>query len=733
VGANGIAAIGERVGESDNRSAWGRGLQHQIIERLWRSVATATVASWCFGVGGAQAAVEPPQSASSSNARLRDDSQSGDWAAFGRTYSEQHFSPLRDIGRDNIARLGLAWSLELGPGNSVTAPLEVDGTLYFATGYSLVHAVDVRSGKEKWAYDPKAAQAAGRKLRQGWGSRGLAWWNGKIYTGTQDGRLIALDAGTGQPVWSVMTVNKDDYRFISGAPRAFAGKVIVGHGGADAGDTRGYVTAYDAETGKQLWRFFTVPGNPADGFENDAMRMAAQTWNGEWWKFGGGGTVWNAITYDQDLDQVYLGTGNGAPWNYQIRSQGKGDNLFLSSVVALDAKTGAYRWHYQTNPGEAWDYNASMDMELADLQIHGKAHKVLMTAPKNGFFYVIDRRNGHLISAEPYVKVTWATSIDLKTGRPHEVAGIRYEAGKPFLMAPSTMGAHTWLPMAFSPVTGLEYIPAIELSVTFDQKGIETAHWHRTPNNVLDEGVSAAFPLDEKGDSALVAWNPVTQEQAWRVKTPGYWNGGVLATAGDLVFQGHIDGTFNAYAAQSGELVWKYDAQAPVLAPPISYSVNGQQYITVLTGMGTSGAYLGPLLERFDLNPLTQSRRVLTFTLGGRAELPADTRARIEIPADPQFTDQPEAQARGVNIFGQRCSVCHGFRAVAVGAAPDLRASAIPRATDAFFRVLHDGALVAGGMPQFDELSPSDLDDVRQYIRYEAQKARAKQPDPSRQ
>jgi quinohemoprotein ethanol dehydrogenase len=664
-------------------------------------------------------------SSAAAHSQLSDSSDSGDWAAFGRTYGEQHFSPLREINKDTVAKLGLAWSMDLGPGNSVTGPLEIDGTLYFATAYSLIHAVDAVSGKQKWIYDAKAAEASGRKLRQGWGSRGIAWWNGKVYTGTQDGRLIALDAQTGKPVWSVMTVQPDDYRFISGPPRAFAGKIIIGHGGADAGNTRGYVTAYDAQTGKQLWRFFTVPGNPADGFENDAMRLAAKTWGGEWWKYGGGGTVWNAITYDEELNQIYIGTGNGAPWNYKIRSDGQGDNLFLSSIVALDADTGAYKWHYQTNPAECWDFNASMDIELANLVIRGRALKVLMTAPKNGFFYVINRRDGKMLSAEPYVKVTWATGIDLATGRPREVAGLRYDSGGSFLMAPSPMGAHTWLPMAFSRDSGLEYIPAIELSTTFDQIGIETKNWQRGPDNILDEGLHASFPLDEKGDSALVAWNPVTQKQVWRIQTPGYWNGGVMATAGDLVFQGHIDGTFNAYAAKTGELLWKFDAQSPVLAPPISYSVHGRQYVTVLTGMGTSGAYLGPLLERFNLNPVTQARRVLTFELEGHVILPKTERRAVDIPADPEFTADEDAQHRGLILYAQRCGVCHGFRAVAVGAAPDLRASAIPRSLDAFTTVLN-GALVSGGMPRFDEMNRRDVDDVRQYLRYEAREARNK-------
>jgi quinohemoprotein ethanol dehydrogenase len=657
--------------------------------------------------------------------QLSDSNSSGDWAAFGRTYGEQHYSPLREINQHTVAQLALSWSMDLEPGNSVTGPLEVGGTLYFASAYSLVHAVDAVTGKLKWIYDPKAAEASGRKLRQGWGSRGLAWWHGKVYTGTQDGRLIAIDAQTGKPAWSVLTVQKDDYRFISGPPRVFNGKIIVGHGGADAGNTRGYVTAYDAETGKQLWRFFTVPGNPADGFESDAMRMAAKTWSGEWWKYGGGGTVWNAITYDEQLNQIYIGTGNGAPWNYRIRSEGKGDNLFLSSIVALDADTGAYKWHYQTNPAEGWDFNASMDMELADLKIGGHSGKVLITAPKNGFLYVIDRHDGKLISAKPYVKVTWATGVDLKTGRPEEVSGIRYDHGS-FLMAPSPMGAHTWLPMAFSPDTGLVYIPAIELSAVFDEKGIKTKDWRRGSDNILDVGANAAFPLDEKGDSALVAWDPVTQTPKWRVQTPGYWNGGVLATAGGLVFQGHIDGTFNAYAAETGQLAWKFDARAPVLAPPISYAVGGKQYVTVLTGMGTSGSYLGPLLERFNLNPATQSRRVLTFVLNGKAVLPASEREPVHIAADDDFKSDLQSEHRGLVLYAQRCGVCHGFRAAAVGAAPDLRGSAVPRSPAAFSSVLKEGTLVSGGMPQFDELSAAEIEDIRQYVRFEAVSARQK-------
>ena len=507
------------------------------------------------------------------NRALTDERDGSNWASYGRTFSENHYSPLREINADNVARLGLAWSYDLPPrASTFAAPLAVDGVLYFAVGQSVVHAMDAASGRLLWQYDAQVAEVAGPRLRMGWGSRGIAYWKGKVYTGAQDGRLIALDAKTGRLLWSVQTLEPGSVAYITGPPWVFNGKVAIGFGGADFGPTRGYVTAYDAETGRQVWRFHTVPGNPADGFENDAMKMAAKTWTGEWWRFGGGGTVWHAMAYDPKFNRLYLGTGNGAPWNRKVRSPGGGDNLFLCSIVALDADTGRYVWHYQVNPGETWDYNASMDMQLADLEIAGRKRQVLMTAPKNGFFYVIDRTNGKLISAEPIARVTWATHIDLETGRPVEVPGARYPDGSTFLMWPGPVGAHTWLPMAFSPRSGLAYVPVIETAASYTDAGIDPGSWRRAPHRSLDGGVNVDFfaasadPLNNT--SSLQAWNPVTQKPAWKVPTPGHWNGGVLATAGDLVFQGRIDRRFNAYDAGSGRLLWSFKTEAPVLAPP---------------------------------------------------------------------------------------------------------------------------------------------------------------------
>lgn len=658
------------------------------------------------------------------NAALSNEADGTNWAAWGRTFSEQRYSPLDQINKSTVQRLGLAWSMELPEvWNVSTQPVAVDGVVYFAAGYSVVHAVDAVSGKLLWKYDPKVSSA---KMRMAWGSRGLTYWKGRVYTGVQDGRLFALDAKSGKLVWEVLTTEPGDNRYITGAPRVWAGadgrgKVLIGHGGADFGKVRGYVTAYDAESGTQLWRWWVVPGNPADGFENKAMEAAAKTWTGEWWKFGGGGTVWNAMTYDPELNRVYLGTGNGSPWNHKLRSPEGGDNLYLCSVVALDADTGEYVWHYQTTPGESWDFNSTMDMVTATISIEGKPRKVLMHAPKNGFFYVLDRETGKLISAEKIGKVTWAEKVDLETGRPVEVRGARYESGE-ILMWPGSGGAHNWHPMAYSPLTGLVYIPAHELPGYYNDMGFTPKTWRMERDGPL--GLMPFFDdvPKEAGTSELLAWNPVTQKKAWSLPTPGYTNGGVIVTQGGIVFQGQADGRFLARDADTGAELWSHNMGVGTQAPPITYSVDGKQYVTVLAGWAGGQMLLGSLSAQHGWVGRNHPRRVLTYVLDGQAQLPlSPPPTQTEVLQAPEFKVDAALAEKAKPLYAKNCVICHGTAAVAGGAAPDLRASAVPLSAEAFKAIVHDGGLESRGMPMFPELTDEELDAMRHYIRERAE------------
>jgi len=708
-----------------------------VMKKAWAVTALVVVAAgsafaWHFN---APPTASSPASRSAGTAAavelLTDWNTGDDWPAYGRTYGEQHYSPLDQIAAHNVGDVGLEWFYDLPAGNPMSGPVSVKGVLYTSTGYSVVRAFDVVTGKLLWTFDPEAPEASGRKLREGWGSRGLAWWNDKIYIGTQDGRLIAINAKTGKQIWSRQTVPEDSYRFISGAPRVFDGKVIIGHGGADSSDVRGYVTTYDAETGDQLWRFYTVPGNPADGFEDETQAMAAKTWHGEWWKYGGGGTVWNTFTYDAETQSVFLGVGNGAPWNHKVRSEGKGDNLFLSSVVALDANTGRYKWHYQFNPGETWDYNASMDMQLADIVIDGRPRKVLMELPKNGFFYILDRVTGDLIAADQVAKeATWASAIDLKTGRPIENPEARLPEDGPFRLFPGPNGAHTWLPSAYSPKSGLMYLPVANMGVSISSENIGKG-WQRRPGNVPDPAFNMSFDVKTRdgkaASSELVAWDPVKRKAAWRIETPGGWNGGVMATAGQLVFQGDAVGKFKAYDAATGKVLWQFDAQAPVLAPPISYRYKGKQYVTVLAGIGTSAGVTSRWLPKL-YNYRTQPRRVLTFALGGTVQLPAFEPSAIEPIEDPEYTADEQRANSGAIVYAVRCLACHGAEAIAGGTGPDLRTSGTITSHEVFDQVVRQGVLIPAGMPKWEEMTDAELTDLRQYLRSRAQDMREGKP-----
>lgn len=665
-----------------------------------------------------------------SSAMIANEEDGTNWPSYGRTYSENHASPLTQINADNVGTLGLAWSLELPDvHNGATVPLAVDGVIYFTVDQSMVHAVDAVTGRLLWRYDPEVTRVAGEKLRYTWGPRGIAYWQNKIYVGTTDGRLIALDAKTGRLVWETLTVDRDDARTITGPPRAFRGMVIIGHAGADSGPVRGYVTAYDAETGRQRWRFHIVPGNPSDGFENDAMAMAAETWTGEWWRYGGGGTVWNAITYDPKYDAIYLGTGNGAPWNQSIRSPGGGDNLFLASVVALDAETGAYKWHYQENPANTWDFNATMDMTLATLTIDGRPRDVILHAPKNGFFYVIDRANGELISAEKYARVNWAERIDLQTGRPVESPAARYPSGEATVF-PASMGAHSWPPQSFNSMTGLVYIPTMSLPGFYSDRGIDRRAWSyvRGQVNIGVHDFVGDFPANA-GTSALLAWDPIQQRAVWSANTPGFWNGGTMTTFGNLVFQGQADGHLVAYAADSGRRLWSFYCGMGISGAPITYSVQGRQYVSVVAGWGGSAAYMGSAGAQHGWVARVHSHRLLTFSLDGTAALPADLPPpQFVTPIDDPaiVIDENQARAGGL-LYSRTCITCHGAGVVASGFAPDLRASGIPLDRDAFAQIVREGAMEELGMPRYGELTPAQLDSIRAYIRQRARESRRAQ------
>jgi quinohemoprotein ethanol dehydrogenase len=684
------------------------------------AIAAAAVALGACTLGGPPS----PQPLVVDDAALADETRS-DWLTYGRTYGEQRFSPLAQIHDGNVGELRPDWVLQLpGDRGLVSTPLVVDGVLYFIGSMNVVRAVDATSGELLWRYDPRVGERADR-LRAGWDhSRGIAYWRGRVYVATWDGRLNAVDARTGREIWSVTTIDPDVAMYITGAPKVFKGKVLIGNGGTEHGPSRGYVTAYDAETGEQAWRFWIVPGNPADGFENEAMRMAAETWTGAWWLHGGGGNAWHGFTYDPELDQLYIGTGNGSPWNRKIRSPDGGDNLFLSSIVALDPDTGEYLWHYQTAPGETWDFNSNMDIVLTDLEIEGRVRRVILHAPKNGFFYVIDRTNGALISAEPFVETTWATHVDPESGRPVEVAGARYESG-PAIVSPTPLGAHTWHAMSFNPRTGLAYYPAIHLSMRWSDAGIDLDSW-RSTNWIGGTGVSwtiAGTTGPGGAASTLQAWDPVRQELAWEVPLPGIYSPGTLTTAGNLVFQGRLDGTFVAYAADTGEALWSTDLGLGVSAPPITYSVGGRQYVALLVGWGGAMAGLGGGASAdYGWAYGVHTRMLVAFSLEGTATLPVQPPPYVPEPIAADFVVDVTLAAQGGAVFGL-CGNCHGPGAVSAGMAPDLRASSTVLDAGLFRRIVQGGARSGQGMPRYEELSDQMLEALRHYIRQRAQAA----------
>ena len=526
----------------------------------------------------------------------------GEWITYGRDQAETHHSPLKQIDQSNVARLAVAWSTEVGSeGKIETTPLVFDGVLYGTSTWSKVYAIDLRTGKQKWQWDPGLVRAGyeadGPRACCGPVNRGVALYKGRVYVGLLDGRLVALNAQTGMPEWAVQTTPPGTDYTITGAPRVVKGRVVIGQGGAEYG-VRGFLAGYDAETGKLAWKFFVVPGDPAKGFEDEALARAAKTWAGQYWKAGGGGTPWDGIAYDPELNLIYVGTGNGSPWNAQHRSPGGGDNLYLSSIVALNADTGKYVWHYQTSPGDNWDFNAAQPMILADISLGNQTRKVIMQAPKNGFFYVLDRTDGKLISGDAFAFTSWATGIDMKTGRPMETESARYRY-TPVRLSPSPVGAHHWPPMAYNPVTGLVYYPGQETSMVaameekFDYKEGQWNLGMRMGSRPGADGKPApTVPIDPKAPAMggfLIAWNPVLKKAEWKI--PFQSSGGALSTAGQLIFVGNSAGKLFALDPVSGKTLWESQMAPGGVGTPVTYELDGKQHVAVMAGISKGKIY----------------------------------------------------------------------------------------------------------------------------------------------
>ncbi|MGB5075939.1 MAG: PQQ-dependent dehydrogenase, methanol/ethanol family [Sphingorhabdus sp.] len=675
---------------------------------------------------------------------LKSGGDGSNWAMTGYNYNEQRHSPLDQINTGNVEKLGIAWYADLPDARGQEAtPVVVDGKLFVSTAWSKVFAYDAKTGKQLWSFDPEVDKARGVKACCDVVNRGIAFWKGHLFVGTIDGRLISLDAATGKQLWSEQTLDPESNGTITGVPRVVKDLVVIGNGGAEFG-ARGFVTAYHADSGKQAWRFYTVPnpkGEPDGAASDEILKTASKTWSavprkGDWRESGGGGTVWDAIVYDAELDQLYIGVGNGNPWNHGIRSNGEGDNLFLSSIVALKPDTGKYVWHYQETPAESWDYTATQPIILANEKRDGKDVKVIYHAPKNGFFFTIDRVSGKMLAANPFIDgITWASRYDMKTGRPVENPESRYEkTGKLYLANPSALGAHNWHPMSYNPATGLVYIPALYIGGAY----LPPAAPNEQERKPLGFNVGGAMATSDLPDDVnivkmvkaatvgkLVAFDPRTGKPKWTVDHPASWNGGTMTTAGNLVFQGTALGEFRAYAADTGKQLYNLDVQSGVLSGASTYMVDGEQYVAFLTSKG--GAF--PLVSGYAgsaSSAIPNIPRLIVLKLGGKAALPA-------LPPMPDYVWEPPVQvgtatgiAAGQSNFQRYCLVCHGPGAVGNGVLPDLRKSGTIADSATWKSVVIDGVLKGNGMVSFASvLTSQEAEEVRAYVISRAHYAKA--------
>jgi len=630
------------------------------------------------------------------------------WASYGSDYTEQRYSPLSQISPDTISELELAWYGDLAErgGSYETTPVVSDGRIFVSAPWSKVYAFDAKNGSLLWKYDPEVPGEWAVNLCCGIVNRGVATWEDMVIWGTLDGRLVAVDAASGEMLWEVQATDREKQLSITGAPRIANGRIFIGEAGSEF-HMRGYLAAYDASNGEELWRWWAVPGNPELGFEQPELEWAADTWNGDWWETGGGGTPWDAITYDEETDQVIIGTGNGAPWPAEIRSPGGGDNLFTASIVALDATTGEYRWHYQAVPEDSWDFDNTQQLVTADLVINGQERHVVMQAPKNGVFYVIDIATGEVLSADLYVpSANWMLGFD-ENFKPLINPEANYGAfgDRGFHVVPSAGGAHSWHPMAFNPDTGLMYIPT-----NYGSFPLVAEAGAKMGNQLLSINVGKRpqdpAPVLEGAGSYLLAWDPIAKEPVWEQRLGGS-RAGVLTTAGNLVFQGTSDATFSAFRADTGEQVWTTETQAGIVGGAASYEVDGEQYVAVVAGQNRRGAgYWAPNFAR-----------LLVYKLGSDATLPEMiTYTPPELNPPENFGDA-ELLAQGETHYNAHCASCHGNNARVGSLFPDLKYAAALNNSALFNAIVIDGALQNNGMVSFSEfLSPDDTQAIRAYV-----------------
>ncbi len=656
----------------------------------------------------------------------------GQWMTYGGTYSEQRFSTLKQIDASNVGNLGLEWYADYETNQDQHgSPLYIDGVIYVSTARDVLYAFDAKTGKQLWKYNP---MIQGVRLRYNVGlvNRGIAAWRGKIYMGTLDARLVAVNAKTGKQVWSTDTVpaslglgDMANQYSITMAPRVAKGKVFIGASGGEFG-VRGWIAAYDAETGRQVWRFWTVPGNPAKGFENKALARAAKTWSGDWWKYGGGGTVWDAAIYDPVTNLLYFGTGNASPWNQRVREPTVDDDLYTASIIAVNPDTGQYVWHYQETPADAWDYDAVSPMMTADLTIAGHRRHVILQPSKNGFFYVIEAATGKLISADPFTVENWATGVDMETGRPIVVQGARYKDA-PWDLAPGVQGGHSWHPNAFSPITGLVYIPAWEAYFTM----ANATPGRGAPRGGFSLGISMGArvapgtlkPYDRRGvRGRLEAWDPVARKIVWETDpiSNGRPTSGVLATAGNLVFMGDGSGkVLTAYNAKTGAKLWNFDAETAIYAAPITYELDGVQYVAASVGGASQGGYFAPT-----------NARMLVFGLGGNEVLPKPEPYTPRKLNPPPSTATAAVIAHGGELYSQYCSICHGANGMQLRSSfPNLTVTPLLWTQDGFNAVVLQGVRAEKGMGSFaKDLKPEDTAAIRAYLVSRANELKALGP-----